>query len=95
MSNKRKAVKGQDLANETQHAGMVPTDDGARYAIRVKGQLDRRWEEWFDGLAIAIEPGGETVLSGPIVDQSALHGVLDRLQRLGLELLAVHRIKPT
>jgi ABC-type multidrug transport system ATPase subunit len=61
------------------------------YQIRVKGYLKGSWSEWFEGLALAAEENGEMVLSGPIVDQAALHGVLAKLRDLGLPLLSVSR----
>jgi hypothetical protein len=61
------------------------------YHIRVKGQLDASWSEWFDGLIIASEENGESILSGPIADQAALHGILARVRDLGLPLVAVAR----
>lgn len=70
----------------------LPTShrDGAgRYSIRVKGQLDARWGDWFDGFTVTPTGDGTTVLEGFIVDQSALHGVLRRLADLGLPLLSV------
>jgi hypothetical protein len=63
------------------------------YEIRVKGHLDGRWSEWFDGLTIANVENGDALLSGEIVDQSALHGVLTKVRDLGLPLMAVSRIK--
>lgn len=66
----------------------------ASYEIRVKGHLDGRWSEWFDGLTIANVENGDALLSGEIVDQSALHGVLNKVRDLGLPLMAVSRIKP-
>ena len=65
----------------------------AAYEIRVKGHLDGRWSEWFDGLTIANVENGDALLSGEIVDQSALHGVLNKVRDLGLPLMAVSRIK--
>ncbi len=59
------------------------------YSIRVKGHLDSTWSEWFDGLTIANVADGETVLTGEIVDQAALHGLLNKVRDLGLPLLAV------
>jgi hypothetical protein len=64
-----------------------------RYEIRVKGQLDGRWSEWFDGLALRDE-GEDTVISGQLPDQAALHGVLARIRDLGLPLLAVTWVDP-
>ena len=61
----------------------------AAYEIRVKGHLDGRWSEWFDGLTIANVENGDALLSGEIVDQSALHGVLAKVRDLGLPLIAV------
>jgi hypothetical protein len=66
----------------------------AVYEIRVKGHLDGRWSEWFDGLTIANAEDGHAILLGEIVDQSALHGVLNKVRDLGLPLIAVRRIKP-
>ena len=65
----------------------------AVYEIRVEGHLDGHWSEWFDGLAIANVEEGDAVLSGEIVDQSALHGVLAKVRDLGLPLTAVSRVK--
>jgi len=61
------------------------------YAIRVKGYLDQERSSWFDGLAITHTTNGETILSGSIVDQAALHGVLAKLRDMGLSLLEVKR----
>jgi hypothetical protein len=61
--------------------------------IRVKGHLDGRWSEWFDGLTIANVENGDAHLSGEILDQSALHRVLNKVRDLGLPLMAVSRIK--
>ncbi len=59
------------------------------YEIRVKGHLEDHWSEWFDGLEITNLENGEALLSGEIVDQAALHGVLIKIRDLGLPLLAV------
>lgn len=61
------------------------------YSFRVQGHLDPARSGWFDGLTITHTPGGETILSGPIVDQAALHGVLLKIRDLGLSLLEVKR----
>lgn len=65
-----------------------------RYAIRVAGHLAPRWAEWLAGLEIRHEPGGTTLLCGPLADQSALFGVLNKIRDLNLTLLTVER-KPT
>ena len=62
------------------------------YEIRVKGHLDGHWSDWFDGLTIANVENGEAVLSGEIVDQSALHGVLNKVRDLNLPLVAVRSV---
>ncbi|HET8852768.1 MAG TPA: hypothetical protein VFN02_09595 [Ktedonobacteraceae bacterium] len=63
------------------------------YEIRVQGHLDQHWSEWFDGLAITYDGDGNTVLSGPLVDEAALHGVLIKVRDLALPLLEVRRKK--
>ncbi len=64
------------------------------YQIVVNGHLDSAWSEWFDGLTITLMDSGETILTGPIVDQTALHGVLIKIRDLGLPLLRLSRIEP-
>ena len=64
----------------------------AHYEIRVEGVLDQRWSAWFDGLRITGQPGGVTVLAGPVADQAALHGLLAKVRDLNLPLLSVRRI---
>jgi len=64
-------------------------DQPARYTIKVKGHLDKTWAEWFDGLSITNRENGEAVIEGRIADQSALHGVLNRISDLGLTLVSV------
>ncbi len=61
------------------------------YKIVVKGQLDSEWSEWFDGLTITPTGRGETILTGPLADQTALHGVLIKIRDLGLPLLSLVR----
>ncbi len=62
-----------------------------RYAIRIKGHLANRWANWFDGFTITLEANGETLLTGPVVDQAALHGLLRKVRDLGLPLVSVGR----
>jgi hypothetical protein len=59
------------------------------YQLRVKGQLDPRWSEWFEGLTISHEADGSTLLAGPVVDQAALYGILLKLHDLNLPFLSV------
>jgi len=64
------------------------------YQIRVKGHLDSQWTDWFGGLAINLEDNGDTLLTGPIVDQAALHGLLKKVRDLGLPLISVNQVPP-
>jgi hypothetical protein len=63
------------------------------YRIRVKGHLAAHWAEWFDGMTITHLDNGETVLEGAVIDQAALHGMLNHIRDLGLPLLAVDRVE--
>jgi hypothetical protein len=65
-----------------------------RYEIRLKGHLDARWANRFEGLSLSYGSDGTTVLSGPVVDQAALHGVLRKVRDLGLPLLSVIEVEP-
>ena len=60
------------------------------YQIRVKGHLDEHWSSWLEGLSLTHLESGETLLSGPLADQAALHGVLHKLENLGVPLIAVY-----
>ena len=64
------------------------------YEIRIKGHLDKQWTEWFEGLTITLEDNGDTLLTGHVVDQAALHGLLRKVRDLGMPLLSVDSVKP-
>ncbi len=64
------------------------------YQVRIKGHLGGQWKDWFGGLAITLEDNGETLLTGPIVDQAALHGLLRKVRDLGTPLLSVIPVTP-
>ena len=63
------------------------------YQIRIKGHLGRQWTDWFEGLTITLEEDGDTLMSGPVVDQAALHGLLKKVRDLGMTLLSVNRVE--
>jgi hypothetical protein len=79
----------RESARRSTEGGNVPI-----YEIRVKGHLDRRWSDWFDGLEVNNLESGEALLCGHVVDQAALHGVLNKVRDLGLPLLAVRDVGP-
>jgi hypothetical protein len=76
------------------HTPTPDSHEAGRYEIRLTGHLDARWGAWFDGLTVSYETDGTTVISGQIVDQAALHGLLQRVRDLGLPLVSVSRIEP-
>ena len=63
------------------------------YEIRLKGYLDDKWTEWFEGLTISLEENGDTLLIGPVADQAALHGLLKKTRDLGLPLISINQIQ--
>jgi hypothetical protein len=74
-----------------------PTTDPSRpmiYQIRIEGHLGDQWTDWFDGLIITLVDNGDTLLTGPVVDQAALHGLLKKVRELGIPLISVNRVKP-
>jgi hypothetical protein len=76
------------------HASIEDHHEPQLYEIRVKGYLDNRWANWFEGLTITALDNGETLLTGPVVDQAALHGLLKKVRDLGIPLLSVTRVRP-
>ena len=64
------------------------------YQIRIKGHLGQQWMDWFDDLTITLEEDGDTLLTGPVADQAALHGLLKKVRDLGLPLLSVNPVEP-
>jgi hypothetical protein len=70
----------------------MSSDEGGRWEIRLKGRLDGRWAAWFDGLGLTQDGEGTTVIHGPVADQAALHGLLNKVRDLGLPLVSVIRV---
>jgi hypothetical protein len=64
------------------------------YQIRIKGHLGPEWADWFGGLAITLEDNGDTLLTGPVVDQAALHALLRKVRDLGMTLISAVRVAP-
>ena len=71
-----------------------PTSTAQHYEIRLKGHLDARWADQFEGMTITLEENGNTLLSGPVADQAALHGLLKKIRDLGMPLVSVSPVEP-
>ena len=72
----------------------IDPDQPMVYQIRIKGHLGCQWADWFEGLTIILEDSGETLLTGPLVDQAALYGVLRKVRDVGMPLLSVVCVSP-
>jgi hypothetical protein len=85
---------GPEVTADDRSPSTTPADhDGSpQYEIRVKGHLGSRWSAWFDGLTVTTEDDGITVITGPVVDQSALHGLLQKLRDVGIPLLSLTQL---
>lgn len=64
------------------------------YQLKLKGHLGPQWMNWFEGLTVTLEEDGNTLLTGPVIDQSALHGILKKIRDLGMPLLSVNSVGP-
>jgi hypothetical protein len=76
------------------HASSENQSEPGLYEIRIKGHLGDRWSDWFGGLTITLEDNGDTLLTGPVVDQAALHGLLKKVRDLGMPLVSVSPVEP-
>ncbi len=94
MTTDQDVTKVQNTPPEVDDQNGAPSDDGtAFFEIRVQGHLDSNWSDWLEGLEVKLLDNGEMVLCGPIVDQAALLGVLNKLGHLNLALLSVNQVK--
>jgi hypothetical protein len=86
---------GRKRRKEMSNEPTSQTDPGkpAVYQIRIKGQLDPEWTDWFEGLTITLEDNGDTLLTGPVTDQAALYGLLKKVRDLGMPMLSVNRVQ--
>jgi hypothetical protein len=74
-------------------AEVIDSSQPTIYQIRVKSHLGSDWTDWFEGLAITLEEDGDTLLTGPVVDQAALHGLLKKVRDLGMSLVSVNQVQ--
>jgi hypothetical protein len=86
VSNSRRSAMSEISTGKRHEAGW--------YEIRLKGHLDTRWAAWFDGLNLTNENDGTTLIQGPIADQAALHGLLQKVRDMGLPLVSVTQVDP-
>jgi hypothetical protein len=75
------------------HLPQAPSGQPMIFQIRINGHLDRQWTDWFEGLTISLEEHGDTLLTGPVADQAALHGLLKKVRDLGLPLVSVVQVQ--
>lgn len=78
-----------DLSRPFLYIGGMTNED-TQYHITIKGHLDASWQDWFDGLTITLTDDDNTILSGDIIDQAALHGVFKKIRNLGLTIISVN-----
>jgi len=73
---------------------MPAPDQPSVFQIRIKGHLGHQWTDWFDGMAITLEDDGNTLLTGPVVDQATLHGLIKKVRDLGMPLVSIDSVLP-
>ncbi|HSN78085.1 MAG TPA: hypothetical protein VL334_23675 [Anaerolineae bacterium] len=74
------------------HDTATPANQALLYEIKLKGHLGREWADWFGGMAVALTEDGDTLLTGPVADQAALHGLLRKVRDIGIPLVSVNEI---
>jgi hypothetical protein len=77
-----------------EHSIQPASTQADTYRIVLEGHLSRPWLDWFDGFAFTLDERGRTTLVGPVIDQAALHGLLDRIGELGIPLISINRLDP-
>jgi len=87
---------GQNKRRLLSNKGSLENDAGQPMVcqIRIKGHLGDQWTDWFDGLTITLEDNGDTLITGPVVDQAALHGLRKKVRDLNMPLISVNCMKP-
>ena len=76
------------------YIALAGQDEPGLYQVRLKGHLNDRWTDWFGDVTITLEDNGITILTCPLMDQAALHGLLKRVRDLGIPLLSVNCVQP-
>ena len=74
-------------------AEVIDSSQPTIYQIRIKGHLGLQWTDWFGGVTVTLEEDGDTLLTGPVVDQAALHGLLKKVRDLGMSLVSVNPVQ--
>jgi len=85
-------TRGAVMSNEL---GPEPTSQHVVYQIRLKGHLGPQWTDWFGGLTITLQEDGDTLLTGQVIDQAALHGLLKKIRDVGMPLISINRVEFT
>lgn len=83
----------RDMISSNELEPIPPSQQAMVYQIRLKGQLGSQWSDWFEGMTITLDDSGDTLVSGPVVDQAALHGLLKKVRDLGMALVSVNRVQ--
>lgn len=93
MTNKEKNKSDSELPNAGDQNDLFHSSGGGFFEIHVKGHLNSKWSDWLEGMEVKLLDNGEMILFGPIVDQAALLGILNKLSRLNLTLRSVNEVK--
>lgn len=84
----------QDQLPSNKLSSKMEQDSPRVYQIRIEGHLSSQWTDWFGGLTVTLEDNGNTLLTGPVIDQAALHGLLKKVRDLGMPLVSVIPVEP-